>query len=36
MEFIGEREFESQKEMLRLFQLPFPREGQESVQSPTL
>ena len=36
MEFIAEREFESQKEMLRLFQVPFPREGQESVQSPTL
>ena len=29
MEFIAEREFESQKEMLRLFQVPFPREGQE-------
>lgn len=29
MEFIAEREFESQKEMLRLFQIPFPREGQE-------
>lgn len=31
MEFIAEREFESQKEMLRLFGIPFPREGQESV-----
>lgn len=29
IEFIAEREFESQKEMLRLFQIPFPREGQE-------
>ncbi len=28
-EFIAEREFGSQKEMLRLFQIPFPREGQE-------
>lgn len=36
MEFIAERELESQKEMLRLFQIPFPKEGQESVQSPTL
>ena len=39
MEFIAEREFESQKEILRLFQLPFPREGQEQKgmdQSPTL
>ncbi len=39
MEFIAEREFESQKEMLRLFQLPFPREaqGQEGMgQSPAL
>lgn len=32
MEFIAEREYESQKEMLRLFQVPFPREGQESIQ----
>ncbi len=31
MEFIAERELESQKEMLRLFQIPFPKEGQESV-----
>ena len=29
MEFIAEREFESQKEILRLFQIPFPKEGQE-------
>ena len=36
MEFIAEREYESQKEMLRLFQIPFPGEGQESIQSPTL
>lgn len=36
IEFIAEREFESQKEMLRLFQIPFPGEGQESIQSPTL
>ncbi len=36
MEFIAERELESQKEMLRLFQIPFPKEGQESIQSPTL
>lgn len=36
MEFIAEREFESQKEMLRLFRIPFPREGQEGVQSPGL
>ena len=38
MEFIAEREFESQKEMLRLFQVPFPREEheqQERGQSPT-
>ena len=35
MEFIAEREFESQKEMLRLFQIPFPREGQESAESST-
>jgi len=34
MEFIAEREYESQKEMLRLFQVPFPRAGQESIQSP--
>jgi len=27
-EFIAEREFESQKEILRLFQVPFPGEGQ--------
>lgn len=26
-EFIAEREFESQKEILRLFQVPFPKEG---------
>lgn len=39
MEFIAEREFESQKEILRLFQIPFPKEGQEQMgkeQSPTL
>ena len=36
MEFIAEREYESQKEMLRLFQVPFPRAGQESIQSPTM
>ena len=36
MEFIAEREYESQKEMLRLFQIPFPNEGQESVPSSTL
>lgn len=29
MEFIAERELESQKEILRLFEIPFPREGQE-------
>ena len=29
MEFIAEREFESQKEILRLFEIPFPKEGQE-------
>ena len=29
MEFIAEREFESQKEILRLFQAPFPSEGQD-------
>lgn len=29
MEFIAEREYESQKEILRLFQVPFPGEGQE-------
>lgn len=28
-EFIAEREFESQKEILRLFQIPFPKEGKE-------
>lgn len=27
IEFIAEREFEAQKEILRLFQIPFPREG---------
>lgn len=27
MEFIAEREFESQKEILRLFQIPFPKDG---------
>ena len=39
MEFIAEREFESQKEILRLFQISFPREGQEQKgmgQSPVL
>lgn len=36
MEFIAEREYESQKEMLRLFQIPFPKEGQESVRFPIL
>ena len=29
MEFIAEREFESQKEMLRLLRIPFPEEGQD-------
>ncbi len=33
MEFIAEREFESQKEILRLFQIPFPEEGQEQGTS---
>ena len=38
MEFIAEREFESQKEILRLFQIPFPKEGQEQGmgQSPAM
>ncbi len=27
VEFIAEREFESQKEMLRLLRIPFPKEG---------
>ena len=38
VEFIAEREFESQKEILRLFQIPFPKEGQEqgTGQSPTM
>mgnify|MGYP007105518979 FL=1 len=41
MEFIAEREFESQKELLRLFEIPFPKEGkgkeQEGMgQSPAL
>ena len=39
MEFIAEREFESQKEILRLFEVPFPKEGQEQKemgQSPAL
>lgn len=36
VEFIAEREYESQKEMLRLFQVPFPREGQESIQPPAM
>ena len=37
MEFIAEREFESQKEILRLFQIQFPREGQKGMgQSPAL
>lgn len=30
IEFIAEREFESQKEILRLFQIPFPREDRIS------
>ncbi len=29
VEFIVEREFESQKEMLRLLRIPFPEEGQD-------
>ena len=32
VEFIAEREYECQKEMLRLFQIPFPVEGQERDQ----
>ncbi len=36
MEFIAEREFESQKEILRLFQVPFPSEGQGMNPSQTL
>ena len=39
MEFIAEREFESQKEILRLFEIPFPKAGQEQKgmgQSPAL
>ncbi len=36
MEFIAEREFESQKEILRLFQVPFPSEGQGINPSQTL
>lgn len=39
MELIAEREFESQKEILRLFEVPFPKEGQEQKgmgQSPAL
>ena len=36
MEFIAEREYESQKEMLRLFQIPFPGEGQEQKRDGTV
>ena len=36
VEFIAERELESQKEILRLFQIPFPKEGQDMEQSPKL
>lgn len=36
VEFIAERELESQKEILRLFQIPFPKEGQDTGQSPAL
>ena len=36
IEFIAEREFESQKEILRLFQIPFPSEGQGMNPSQTL
>ena len=37
MELIAEREFESQKEILRLFELPFPKEEQKGMgQSPAL
>lgn len=28
-EFIAEREFESQEEILRLFQIPFPKKGMD-------
>lgn len=34
--FIAEWELESQKEILRLFQIPFPKEEQEMGQSPAL
>ena len=34
--FIAERELESQKEILRLFQIPFPKEEQDMKQSPSL
>ena len=34
--FIAERELESQKEILRLFQIPFPKEEQDMGQSPSL
>ena len=34
--FIAERELDSQKEILRLFQIPFPKEEQEMGQSPAL
>lgn len=36
MEFIAEREYESQKEILRLFQIPFPEETQGDVRSSIL
>ena len=32
MEFIAEREFESQKEILRLFEIPFPKETLDSAE----
>ena len=34
--FIAERELESQKEILRLFQIPFPKEEQGMEQVPIL
>ena len=33
VEFIAEREFESQKEILRLFQIPFPSQGMDQSQT---
>ncbi len=33
VEFIAEREFESQREILRLFRIPFPSQGMNPSQT---